>query len=195
MCRACVGLMRRPGCADDRFYAPDAGVVVGDALELAVAAFAYEGALRRALQRLKYGGMVRVATSLARAALPAFDVLAAVSARCVLIPVPLHPERERERGYNQAALLAAHIGRQRRMEVRPLLRRQVATTRQHRLNRAERLRNLRDAFVPASSARPPPTVIVVDDILTTSATLEACAATLRAAGAEHVFGFAIAREV
>ena len=73
--------------------------------------------------------------------------------------------------------------------------RQRATSQQHRLDRAARLRNLRDAFAVLADARPPPVAILVDDILTTSATLEACAAVLRAAGTTRVLGFAVAREV
>ena len=67
--------------------------------------------------------------------------------------------------------------------------------RQHGLGRTARLHNLRGAFTLRHEARPPPAVILVDDILTTSATLEACAVVLRAAGATSVYGFAIAREV
>ena len=76
-----------------------------------------------------------------------------------------------------------------------LLERRQATERQHRLDRAARLRNLRDAIAVRPGIELPATVIVVDDIVTTSATLEACASVLRAAGADEVYGFAVAREV
>ena len=195
LCRSCVGALRAPAEASDRFLAPDPGVVVGDALELAVAAFAYEGALRRALAGLKYGSAARVAGPLAARAAVRLAELATVAGSAQLVPVPIHPERLRERGYNQAALLAARLGRACRLPTADLLVRRRATTRQHRLDRAARLRNLRDAFAVRADARAPPVVIVVDDILTTSATLEACAAVLRDAGAARVFGFAVAREV
>jgi predicted amidophosphoribosyltransferase len=103
--------------------------------------------------------------------------------------------RERERGYNQAMLLAGHLARSVGMPVGPLLVRARETSRQHRLDRSARLRNLLGAVAVREDARPPPAVIVVDDILTTSATLEACASALRSAGADTVYGFAIAREV
>jgi ComF family protein len=127
--------------------------------------------------------------------LTAFDDLTAVCGPLPLIPVPVHPDRLRERGYNQAALLALGLAVHRRLPVLELLTRGRPTTKQHRLDRAARLRNLRAAFVLRDSARPPPKVIVVDDILTTSATLEACAATLLAAGCDQVYGFTLAREV
>lgn len=195
LCGACVGALRAPAAVKDRFLAPDPGVVVGDALELAVAAFAYEGTLRKALAGLKYGSAARVAAPLSARAAGRLADLATVAGASRLVPVPIHPERQRERGYNQAALLAAGLSRATRLPTADLLLRRRATTRQHRLDRAARLRNLRDAFAVRTDARAPPVVILIDDILTTSATLEACAAVLREAGAERVFGFAVAREV
>jgi predicted amidophosphoribosyltransferase len=81
------------------------------------------------------------------------------------------------------------------MPVRDLLVRARSTARQHRLDRAGRLRNLRGAITVLPGARLPRTVIVVDDIITTSATLDACAVALVEAGAEAVYGYAVAREV
>ena len=170
-------------------------MVVGDALLLARAAFAHAGPMRRALQRLKYGGAARLATPLAHAAVPALRTLLAVSGPAVLVPVPVHPARLRQRGYNQAALLAGVLAAQTQLPVTELLIRKRATTRQHGLTRAARLHNLRGAFAVRGGRRIPASVILVDDILTTSATLEACAAVLRSAGVSSVFGFAIAREV
>ena len=195
LCVACTAQLRPPTAAADRFLAPDAGVVVGDALELALAAFAYEGALRRALQRLKYVGASRMARPLAEAAAPILRRLVVISGSPALVPVPVHAERRRERGYNQAELLARELARLTSLSMRDLLARRQATTMQHRLDRAGRLRNLRGAFAVRHEARPPPVVILIDDILTTSATLEACASVLRLAGTLHVYGFAIAREV
>jgi ComF family protein len=182
----------RPG---DQFLAPDPGTMVGDTLQLAVAAFSHDGALRRALQRLKYGGSGRVVVPLARAAAPSLVALTRVCGPLPLIPVPVHPSRQRQRGYNQAALLARALGSEAGLPVLDILERRRATVRQHGLGKAARLHNLRGAFGLRASARPPPALILVDDILTTSATLESCAQVLRAAGAASVYGFAIAREV
>jgi ComF family protein len=187
--------MRPPFRADDAFVAADAGVVVGSFLVLGVAAFAYDGSARRALARLKYAGASRVAGPLAAVARPAFDRLLAVSGHAPLVPVPLHVERIRTRGYNQAMLLAASLARSRGLPVAELLVREHATERQHRLDRAARLRNLRNAISVRPDVPLPRVAIVVDDILTTSATLEACATVLRLAGVVEVYGFAIAREV
>jgi ComF family protein len=193
LCRRCVVDLRSPSDPRDRFVAPDAGVVVGDRLALAVAAFAYEGPMRRALAALKYTGASRLAPIVADLAAPALGRLLEVSGPAVLIPIPVHAERLADRGYNQAELIARALGRSRRLPVACALARQLPTTKQHRLNRAARLLNLRGAFVATELA--PPVAILVDDIITTTATLEACASVLHDAGCGAVYGVAVAREV
>ena len=195
LCTRCMANLRPPSRPTDRFVAPDAGVVIGVHLVLGVGAFAYDGPVRRALAQLKYEGAGRVAPLLARAGLPAFCDLLSVSGPAVVTVVPVHLERLRSRGYNQAGVIARELGRASGMPVRDLLVRGRSTTRQHRLDRAGRLRNLRGAITAFPGATLPKTVIVVDDIMTTSATLEACAAALVEAGAEAVYGYAVAREV
>jgi len=193
LCRVCRARLRPPSDARDRFVAPDAGVVVGDALVVAIAAFAYGGPMRRALAALKYTGASRLAPILADLALPTLDRLARITGSAALVPIPIHRDRLASRGYNQAALLADSLARRRRMHVVAALDRVLPTTKQHRLNRAARLQNLRGAFAATGSA--PPVAMLVDDIITTTATLEACASVLRAAGCEAVYGLGVAREV
>ena len=200
LCGTCRDALDPPADDEDAFLAPDAGTVLGQHFVLAIAAFSHRGVAQRALRRLKYGDARRASGPLARAALPAFRRLSAVSGPAALVPVPLHPERLRLRGYNQAALLAAELARCSGARVWPGLRRARPTERQHGLDRAARLRNLSGAFRVeqrwmAASRNPPDTAILVDDILTTSATMEACAAVLAGAGIGSVYGFAIAREV
>lgn len=106
-----------------------------------------------------------------------------------LVPVPLHPRKRRERGYNQSELLAKALCD--RLPVKGMadaLLRVVDTESQTRFNRQDRYRNLRNAF----STKSKPVIearnryIIVDDVFTTGSTLNACAATLRKAGARHV---------
>ena len=195
LCATCVSSLRHAGADADRFAAADSGVVVGDALELAMAAFVHDGAMRRVLQRLKYGGAGRLAAPLALASASTLKSLLVLAGPAPLVPVPVHAVRRRQRGYNQAELLAIELGRLTRSPVLDLLVRHRPTTRQHGLGRSARLHNLRGALALRSGAQTPPVAIVVDDILTTSATLEACAETLRHHGTGRVFGFAVAREV
>ena len=195
LCDGCLGRLSPPFRADDCFVAPDAGVVIGDSLTLALAAFAYAGPMRRTLAALKYTGATRLAPVLARASLPALQTLVAVAGSAVLVPVPVHIERRRVRGYNQAELIARELAKGSRLAASPLLRRVRPTTKQHQLDRSSRLANLRGAFAVTDGLPVPPIAILVDDIITTTATLEVCASVLGAAGVEEVFGFAVAREV
>jgi len=161
-----------------------------------MAGFAHEGAMRRALQRLKYGGGASLAGCLADLSVPAFrDLLDFSDGPAIVVAVPVHPVRLRQRGYNQAALIGAELAAWTGLTMVECLVRTRPTTRQHGLGRAARLHNLRGAFGPRDPAPAGRTAILVDDILTTSATLEACAEVLRAAGAARVLGFAVAREV
>lgn len=193
LCAACRDGMALPGHPADRFVVADAGVVVGEHLLLAMAAVAYAGPVRRALAALKYAGASRLAEPLAELSRPTLERLEAISGPATLVPVPVHAERLASRGYNQAELIAGHLARRPGLPVQHALRRVRPTSKQHRLDRAARLRNLREAF--DAMARPPAVVILVDDIITTTATLEACAAVLREAGSEAVYGLAVAREV
>lgn len=170
-------------------------MVLGDALVMGVAAFAHRGPARRGLASLKYAGASRIAALLAMEALPAFARLRVLAGDPVLVPVPVHAERRRTRGYNQAELLARELAQGARLPVADVLVRRLPTTKQHGLNRAERLRNLRGAFGLRDGVDAPATVVLIDDIVTTMATLEACASVLRDAGSRVIYGFAIAREV
>ena len=111
-----------------------------------------------------------------------------------VLPVPLSPERLRTRGYNQALLLARALAPQ-RVHARLLLRTRDAQAQSH-LTRAQRLRNLRGAFVLEPLLAPQVAgrrVVLVDDVMTTGATLHATAAPLREAGAIHVAALVLAR--
>src|SRR6187402_788077 len=111
LCPACLDGLQAPMRPADRFLAPDAAVVIGESLSLALAAFGYDGPTRRALAALKYAGASRMAPILARAAEPALRGLVALAGPATLVPVPVHVERRRARGYNQADLLARQLGR------------------------------------------------------------------------------------
>ncbi len=105
----------------------------------------------------------------------------------VLVPVPLHPRKRRERTYNQSELLAecAVQAADGQASVERLLRRVVDTESQTHYDRAARQKNLKNAFALASGAaiQPAQRYVIVDDVFTTGSTLNACAAVLRRAGA------------
>ena len=111
-----------------------------------------------------------------------------------IVPVPLHPARQRERGFNQALLLAeqvsAHVG----VPVTSVLKRVRFTTTQTAFDRAERIQNLRDAFRLRKNADVRSLdVLLIDDVLTTGSTLSECARILKQNGAASVYAATAAR--
>ncbi len=120
----------------------------------------------------------------------------------LFVPVPLHPARLHERGFNQAAQIATHTARWLSRPAAPrLLQRQRATLPQTSLDRADRRRNVAGAFAPSPSAaawlqrqpRPIRHVALVDDVLTTGSTAVAAASALRRLGLERISIWAVAR--
>jgi ComF family protein len=158
-------------------------------ISCARAAGLHVGSLRAIVHAVKYDGRRSLAPHLAtlmRAAAP--DVLG----RCNLaVPVPLHPARRRERGFNQADDLARHLG----LPVVHALKRLRHTPTQTALPASERKDNVNGAFGPtrrAASLRDK-AVLLVDDVRTTGATLEACADVLKGSGAREVCALTAAR--
>jgi ComF family protein len=112
----------------------------------------------------------------------------------VIVPVPLHADRLRERGYNQAALLAHELARQARLAVdEQTLVRKRATASQIKLDAKQRKENVHDAFYCSDSSLAGKRVLLVDDVCTTGATLEACAIALQESGALSVQALTLAR--
>ena len=111
-----------------------------------------------------------------------------------LVPVPLHPDRRRKRGFNQSAEIARWLGKRVEIPMVEALRRVKATLPQARLSRAERLRNLRGSLALAEGFDPRGRrLLICDDVFTTGATADACARILRRAGAEEVAALTVAR--
>ena len=165
--------------------------------DYARAAARYDGVVREALHALKFRGRRALAAPLGELLIEVATAGAPAGAPDLLVPVPLHPRRERERGFNQATLLARRVGRSWGCPVREdVLVRTVATRSQTELDAAARRANVRNVF----QARRPALVagrrvILVDDVLTTGATLSECARCLRAAGAVTVGALTVARVV
>ena len=114
-----------------------------------------------------------------------------------IVPVPLHPLKEREREFNQAEILARHLGEAIGIPLNAkLLRRVASTLTQTRLTREQRAANMRGAFeVRAGIELNGERVVLVDDVFTTGATTNACARALRTAGAGEVCVWTVARGV
>jgi len=166
----------------------------------------FGGLVRRALHEIKYAGETRLATPLGEAIARRWRRVAAGGD--VLVPVPVHAERARHRGYDQAELIARAAAHALELPCAPILERARATTAQFDLDRATRATNVRGAFrlrpQPAgrvsgrAAGRTQPLagrwIVLVDDVVTTGATLSACAEPLLAAGAIGVSAVTVARE-
>ena len=152
----------------------------------------FAGPLQQALHRLKYRRDVILADSLARVMHAAWRRYALPGE--VVVPVPLSAERLRERGYNQAGLLARGFAEMAHLRYAPDGAARVRhTASQVNLSAEQRRANVAGAFHGRSRRVAGRSVILVDDVCTTGATLAACAAALRAEGAAQVWGLTLAR--
>ncbi|GAA5445920.1 hypothetical protein Misp06_04127 [Microbulbifer sp. NBRC 101763] len=155
------------------------------------AAWHYAYPINQLIQRFKYHGDMAAGHSLAQLAAQALKP--ANQGPDLLVPIPLHWRRYWQRGYNQAQLVAAELGKQWQLPVRPrLLRKFGATQTQSQLRRNQRLRNLLHSFSVDENVERLH-IGLVDDVLTTGATLEAAALKLLEAGATKVSAFILAR--
>lgn len=156
--------------------------------------YAYEPPLQEAIRLFKYRRKVVLADALGELWSSSWHDVPAID---VLIPVPLHPARLREREFNQSLLLADRLNRRLHLPIsHDNLVRVRATKLQSELPRAARLKNLRGAFAvrrpgEVASKR----VLLVDDVLTTGTTVNECAKTLRKAGSGDVYVVTLARTV
>jgi ComF family protein len=115
----------------------------------------------------------------------------------LLVPVPLHMKRLKQRGYNQSALLANALGKSMNLKVEEnsLLRVKDSLPQARSANVEERRRNVYGAFSYGKQRCEGLIILLIDDVCTSGATLEACATALRAAGAASVWGLTVAREI
>lgn len=163
--------------------------------DAAVAGYRARGVVRRLIHEFKYHQRIYLRHVIG-------DWLAAVlndprmnpGQFDVIVPVPLHPAKQRERGFNQAALLARSFSARTGLPINPALERVRFTQTQTAFDRAERMENLHNAFRlrrrrDVRGSR----VLLVDDVLTTGSTLSECARVLKRAGASSVYAATAAR--
>ena len=157
----------------------------------------FHGPVRTALHELKYAGERRHARPLGEAV--ARRWARAGQGATLVVPVPVHRDRERQRGYDQAALIGEVAATALGIPYARALERSRATTAQFELGRDERAVNVQDAFRARRGAETRNAVagrwvLLIDDVVTTGATLAACATALEAAGALAVSAITVARE-
>jgi ComF family protein len=160
------------------------------------AVWRFDGVAAQAVRALKYRNARGIATVLG-------DVLTGscpsrfFASGPLLVAVPMHPTRLRNRGANHATLIADRVATRTLMTHAPsaLIRERATTTQAKTQHRAERLDNMRGAFAcPDTSVVRDRDIVIIDDVYTTGATLQDCARALKEAGARHVFGLVVARD-
>jgi ComF family protein len=192
----CVGCGRidTAFCEDCRRAARGVPLVgkVGAIVPLAGAATTAEhrGILREMVQALKYENAQPLARPLGERLAACLD--AQEWTIDMIVPVPLHTSRLRERGYNQSQLLGEHVADLTGIRCIPAaLRRIRATQSQVTITAQERLTNVRDAFTADPASASGRTILLIDDVYTTGATLRACAEALLLVDAAAVYGLTV----
>jgi len=156
--------------------------------------FAFEGTIREAIHHFKYKRFKALVTPLGE--LLAEHIRSYPLDVDLSIAVPLHPKRLRERGFNQASLLAQELGKLVGIPIAGdlLLRLRDTAPQARALSRDQRSRNVKTAF-GCRQRLDGVRVLLIDDVCTTGATLDACAVALKDAGACFVRGLTVAREM
>jgi ComF family protein len=167
-----------------------------------IAAAPHIGVYRQAVQALKYDGCSNLAEPLGFLMGEALIASRGLFPSCIcspsgglpwLVPIPMHRDKELQRGYNQSRLLADRLGHSLRLKVKELLYRDKPGLTQAGLNKHQRLAALSEVFSCRTNAKPnnncrKPLIILVDDVVTTGATLACCAGILRRVGYQQVIG-------
>ena len=158
------------------------------------APFQFDGVIRQAIHQLKYNNLRDLAGLLAQL-LSDYLATSPVPGE-VLVPVPLHPKRLRERGYNQSHLLAQELGRLTTLPVVDdcLIRQRHVPPQARTSTVDERRGNVASAFFCRDGRLRDKQVLLIDDVSTSGATLDACAGALKQAGALSVWGLVLAKE-
>lgn len=200
LCESCRSRIRRleePLCRRCGVELPSARDDCGcrnrlKALTRLRSAVAYEGPIEQAVHRFKYQGWRLVAEPLA--VLLAERIVVEGLAAGYVVAVPLHRDRQRQRGFNQSELLARQLKKQLALKAPPgQLVRTRPTPPQVGHDRRWRLENVKDAFRWRGGALQGQSILLVDDVATTGATLDACASALREVGSGPVIGVSVAR--
>jgi ComF family protein len=157
--------------------------------------FIFEGIVRQAIHEFKYHN-VQAASGCIAGFMSRYFLENGLCGD-VLVPVPLHDKRLRQRGYNQSQLLAEDLALQISVAVNPMLLKRVRNTGPQARSASvyERRANMEDAFICTSGEASGRDIVIIDDVCTSGATLESCAAALKKAGANRVLGFTLAREI
>ena len=157
--------------------------------------FLFDNVVRKAIHQLKYYNLKAISSCLAQ--LLADYLVTKPLPGEVIVPVPLHPKKLKQRGYNQSGLLARELSKLANLPVigSCLIRVKQARPQVRTTNVEERRKNVIDAFACRDESLSGKQIILIDDVCTSGATLESCARALKNKGAISVWGLTLAREI
>ena len=204
VCKEKTSRISPPFCA--KCSQPFAGEITGSFIcancegrvlhfDAAVSVYRSRGVVRNVIHDFKYGRQLHLRRLVGRWLSETLTDARLASRRFdLIVPVPLHPARQRERGFNQAELLALELRRECGLPIGKVLQRTRYTTTQTQFDRSERMENLRGAFRLRRGCNVRDLrMLLVDDVLTTGSTLSECASVLKKAGALSVHAATAAR--
>lgn len=168
--------------------------------------FCYDGVVKKAIKQIKYRYTFDIVgeliDSIPDSSFSVFEKIRNsqfVIGNCVLVPIPLHPSRFRDRGFNQAEVIARALGKQLQIPVKTdlLIRTKKTIPQVEMKDRDTRLANMKDVFAIKNSSAMKQcnnvAICLIDDVFTTGATLRSAASVLKHAGAKVVWGITIAQ--
>lgn len=157
--------------------------------EQGLSLFLYDLIGKKLIQEIKYYGNIKMAHWIGRKISPKLNKMSWINEIDYILPVPLHPNRLKERGFNQAEEIVKGIrSSNKNLQYSPVLIRVKDTPHQTDLNKMQRQENIKDAFqVNDPSLIKNKNLLVIDDVYTTGSTLDACSKTLKEAGAKNVY--------
>lgn len=165
-------------------------------LEELVSVWEYEGVIKKVISKIKYEGMFDAIGEFVEKAFKIREPY--IPEDTTITFVPIFRKKEKQRGFNQAKLIAQKVGEITNREVLPLLEKIKNTPSQTELNKEERIANIKDSFRllrMSLNGKLPENILLVDDVWTSGATMQECCKTLKKSGVEKVFGFTLARTV
>lgn len=202
MCTECesrlryIGAVRCMKCGkglpdDNAQYCYDCERVNHDYTQ-AAAAFVYNDEIKKSIYAYKYKGKRVYSKWYARKLFEKCGMYLAMWKPDVIVPIPLHPDRQRKRGYNQAELLANELSALTGIKVDTnYLLRTKNTKPLKTMDNVGRIKNLEKAFIVNENSVKYNKIMLIDDIYTTGATFDACARVLKSNGAEYVYGISL----
>lgn len=194
--RRCVGCGKEGKyvCEKCSLFLSEAPTIFpGEGLEEVVSGWEYEGLIKKLIFQIKYEGMFDAIDELVK---KAFEIRESwLPENTIITFVPMFKKKEKQRGFNQAEIIARKIGKIAGKEVIPLLEKIKDTPSQTELNKEEREKNVKGAFRMCGVGPSTQNVLLVDDVWTSGATINECCRILKKAGVEKVWGFTIARTV